>query len=208
METEAEDIEFHDGIYRVAGTDRNVSIVEVAAAAYEPVRLPSGVSPGLDETHYHAATDTYPFGCHIAEVEVTPETGEVEIVAYTAVSDFGTIMNPGLVTGQVHGGMAQGLGQALSEHLVYGSEGELLAGSFMDYAMPRAWHCPTPDVTFVEYPTPSNPLGVKGCGEVPTSSAAPAVINAILDALAPLGVTELQMPATPARVWQAIRQAN
>ena len=208
METTAADVEFGAGAFRIAGTDRHVSFAHVAAAAHDPASLPDDMPPGLDETHYHAATDTYPFGCHIAEVEVMPDTGEVEIVTYTAVSDFGNIMNLGLVTGQVHGGMAQGLGQALSEHLVYGPEGELLTGSFMDYAMPRAWHCPAPDVTFIEDPTPSNRLGVKGCGEVPTSSAAPAVINAVLDALAPLGVTELQMPATPARVWQAIRQAN
>ncbi len=117
-------------------------------------------------------------------------------------------MNLGLVTGQIHGGMAQGIGQALSENVVYGPEGQLLAGSFMDYAMPRAGHCPAPDVSFVEHPTASNPLGVKGCGEVPTSSAAPAVINAVLDALNPLGVTEIQMPATPALVWEAIRHAG
>jgi carbon-monoxide dehydrogenase large subunit len=208
METGAADVEFRAGAFHVAGTDRRLRFAEVAAAAHEPGSLPADIAPGLDETHYHAATDTYPFGCHIAEVEVAPETGEVEIVGYTAVSDFGTIMNLGLVTGQIHGGIAQGIGQALSEHLVYGPEGELLAGSFMDYAMPRAGHCPNPDVTFIEDPTPSNPLGVKGCGEVPTSSAAPAVINAVLDAISPLGVTELQMPATPARVWEAIRRSG
>lgn len=208
METVAADIEFDAGTFRIAGTDRQVGFAEVAAAAHDPAGLPADIAPGLDEAHYHAATDTYPFGCHIAEVEVVPESGEVEIVAYTAVSDFGKIMNLGLVTGQIHGGIAQGIGQALCEHMVYGPEGELLAGSFMDYAMPRAGHCPAPDISFVEHPTPSNPLGVKGCGEVPTCSAAPAVINAVLDALDPLGVTDLQMPATPAVVWQAIRRAS
>lgn len=208
LEAGAADVDFDEGTFHVVGTDRKVTFTDIASAAYDPESLPGEIRPGLDEAHYHAAQDTYPFGCHIAEVEVVPETGEVEIVAYTVVSDFGNILNPGLVTGQVHGGMAQGIGQALSEHMVYGREGELLAGSFMDYAMPRAGHCPAPDLAFIEDPATSNPLGVKGCGEVPTCSAAPAVINAVLDALAPLGVTELQMPATPARVWEAIRRAG
>ena len=208
LEASASDVSFDAGSFHVVGTDRKVGFSEIANAAYDPANLPGEIRPGLDEAHFHAAQDTYPFGCHIAEVEVVPATGEVGIVAYSVVSDFGNILNPGLVTGQVHGGMAQGIGQALSEHMVYGRQGELLAGSFMDYAMPRASHCPAPDMAFIEDPAPTNALGVKGCGEVPTCSAAPAVINAVLDALAPLGVTELQMPATPARVWEAIRRAG
>ena len=208
LEAAIDDIEFRDGGFTVAGTDRNVGVAEVAAAAHNPAALPEDIQPGWTEGHFHRATDTYPFGCHIAEVEVCAETGEVEIVGYTAVSDFGEILDPDLVVGQVHGGITQGLGQALTEHFVYDGDGQPLSGSFMDYAMPRASSSPMPDVSFIATPAASNRLGVKGCGEVPTSSASPAVINAILDALASLGVTAIDMPATPARVWQAIEAAR
>jgi carbon-monoxide dehydrogenase large subunit len=209
MEVRVEDIEFSGGGFVVAGTDQRLGLAEIAAAAYNPGALPGDIEPGWDEAHYYRAeSDTFPFGCHIVEVEIDPETGATEIIAYTAVNDFGRILNPDLVAGQIHGGVAQGVGQALIEHCVYDPDGQLLSGSFMDYAMPRADLVPTLDLAFVETPTGTNPLGVKGCGEAGATVAPAAVMNAVLDALRPLGVRKIDMPATPERVWRAIQSAG
>ena len=210
LEAAADDVEFADGAFQVAGTDRQVGLDRVVAAAFDPAGLPAEIQPGLDESHfYRAAAETYPSGCHVAEVEVDPETGRVAVVRYTVVDDFGRVLNPALVEAQVHGGIAQGLGQALIEYCVYDSAtGQLLTGSLLDYALPRADDLPAIDVALNETPCRTNPLGVKGCGEAGATGAPAALINAILDALAPLGVNDLDMPATPERVWQAIRAAK
>jgi carbon-monoxide dehydrogenase large subunit len=210
LETSDKDIEFADGTFRVAGTDRTKTILEVARTALNPGKLPPGIDPGLDESFFYTReANAFPNGCHIVEVEIDPETGVVEILRYTAVDDFGRILNPLLVAGQVQGGVAQGVGQALLERTVYDPEtGQLLSGSMMDYALPRATDLPGVELTFNEVPCKTNPMGVKGCGEAGAIGACPAVINAVVDALAPLGVTTIDMPATPERVWQAIQAAK
>jgi carbon-monoxide dehydrogenase large subunit len=168
------------------------------------------LEPGLDETAFYDPTNfTFPAGTHICEVEVDPDTGAVKIVNFSASDDFGNIVNPMIVEGQVHGGLAQGIGQALLEHCVYDREtGQLLSGSLMDYALPRADDVPAFKVATQVTPCTHNPLGVKGCGEAGAIGAPAAMMNAVLDALAPAGVTHLDMPASPHRVWQALRQAR
>jgi carbon-monoxide dehydrogenase large subunit len=162
-----------------------------------------------DQHHLVAGKQTYPNGCHLCELEIDPETGTVKIVRYTVVDDFGVIVNPLTAAGQVHGGTAQGIGQALLEHTVYDGEGQLLTGSFMDYCMPRADDLPFIDLTLVEdTPCITNPMGVKGAGEAGAIGACPAVINAVVDALAPLGIRHVDMPATPEKVWRAIHDAQ
>jgi len=210
MEAAVEDVEFEAGTYRVAGTDKTKSIAEVAFTAYVPHNYPEGVEPGLDETAFYDPLNfTYPAGTHIAEVEIDKETGVVEIVDWVAVDDFGNIINPMIVEGQVHGGIAQGVGQALLEGCVYDSNsGQLVTGSYMDYCMPRADDLPSFRVATTETPCPHNPLGVKGCGEAGAIAAPPALINAITDALAPYGVRHLDMPATPEKVWRAMQRAK
>lgn len=208
LEASEDDIEFGDGSFTVTGTDKTMSIAEVAFSAYVPHNYPEGLEPGLDETAFYDPLNfSFPAGTHIAEVEVDPETGEVEIVKYAAVDDFGTVINPMIVEGQVHGGIAQGMGQAMLEHAVYDDEGQLVSGSYMDYTMPRADNLPNLNLGFAGVPSPLNPLGVKGCGEAGAIAAPAALINAVVDALSPLGVTNLDMPATPQRVWQAIQEA-
>jgi aerobic carbon-monoxide dehydrogenase large subunit len=211
LEASASDIEFKDGKFTIIGTDRNVPFAQVALAAYVPHHYPlDKLEPGLNETaFYDPANFTFPAGAHICEVEVDPETGVVEVVAMTAVDDFGNVINPMIVEGQVHGGLAQGIGQALMENCVYDREsGQLLSGSYMDYAMPRADDLPSFKVANRVTPCTHNPLGAKGCGEAGAIGSPPAVINAVIDALAPLGVTHLDMPASPERVWQAIQSAR
>jgi carbon-monoxide dehydrogenase large subunit len=211
LEASASDIEFKDGKFTVIGTDKNVPFGAVAFAAYVPHNYPlDKLEPGLNETAFYDPTNfTFPGGAHICEVEVDPETGVVEIVAMTAVDDFGNIINPMIVEGQVHGGLAQGIGQALMENCVYDREsGQLLSGSFMDYAMPRAVDLPNFKVDHRVTPCTHNPLGAKGCGEAGAIGSPPAVINAVIDALAPLGVTHIDMPASPERVWRAIQSAT
>jgi carbon-monoxide dehydrogenase large subunit len=208
FETAAADIEFarEAGEFRVIGTDRRIGILELAAKA-RTMPPPEGGAPGLDaEAMAKIDAWTFPNGCHVAEVEIDPDTGATRIVNYVAVDDFGVVLNPLLVAGQVHGGVVQGLGQALMEHAIYDDSGQLLTGSFMDYAMPHAAEMPSFRVSTVEVPCKNNPLGVKGCGEAGSVASPAAVINAIIDALAELGVRQIDMPATPHRIWQAIQQ--
>ncbi len=210
MEAAEADIEFDNGVFTIAGTDRAVSIMDVAKAAKDKANLADGVEPGLDETgDFTYPVPTFPNGAHVCEVEIDEDTGQVAITRYTVVDDFGKVINPLIVAGQVHGGIAQGAGQALFEHAVYDDEsGQLISGSFMDYCMPRADDLPFIDFRYNEILCRTNPLGAKGAGEAGTLGALPAVVNAILDALAPLGVTHIDMPATPERVWRTIQQAQ
>ena len=203
MEAAEGDVEFRDGSFTVKGTDRKMAFGEVALAAYVAHKFPtSEIEPGLKEGAFYDPTNfTFPAGCHICELEVDPETGIVTIARWTAVDDFGTLINPLIVEGQVHGGIAQGVGQALSEGAIYDEEsGQLITGSYMDYCMPRAEDLPSFTLGFVETKSPSNPLGMKGCGEAGAIAAPAAVMNALTDAL---GVRDLPMPATPQVVWEA-----
>jgi len=206
LEASELDVEFKEGVFAIAGTDRRLSIDEVAQAAFDAKRLPKGMAPGLEEKAHHGPAEfTYPNGCHICEVEVDEATGGVDVVRYTVVDDFGAVVNPLLLAGQIHGGVAQGIGQALLEHTVYdAASGQLLAGSFMDYGMPRADDLPDIHFTTRNLPSTANPLGVKGAGEAGAIGAPPAAINAVVDALAGLGVRHVDMPATPEHVWHAI----
>ena len=209
VEAAPEDIQLRDGRFTVAGTDRGVSFAEVAKTAYVTKQLPPGMEPGFTETAaFTPPAVTFPNGCQVCEVEIDTETGVVRIVRHTVVDDVGRMVNPMLVKGQIHGGVVQGLGQALFEDLVYDAGGQLLAGSFMDYAMPRADDMPFFEVDSHEVVTLVNPLGAKGVGEAGTVGALPALVNAVNDALAPLGVRHLDMPMTPERVWHAIQAAT
>jgi carbon-monoxide dehydrogenase large subunit len=203
-------VEFAAGRFAVRDEpSRNIDLLSLARAARDPANLPDGETPGLD-TYVWNLLDliTYPNGCHIAEVEIDPETGAVTLERYTAVDDFGTLLNPMLTLGQIQGGVVQGIGQALFEHTVYDPEtGQLLSGSFMDYTLPRAAHLPPLDISFEGVPTGANPLGVKGSGQAGAIASPQAVICAVLDALAPRGVTHIDMPATPERIWRALRQS-
>jgi aerobic carbon-monoxide dehydrogenase large subunit len=208
LEAAAEDVTLRDGRFVVAGTDRDVAWSRVARAAYQR-NQPAGLEPGFSETAtFTPSSVTFPNGCHVCEVEIDPDTGAVRVVRYTVVDDVGRMINPLLVKGQIHGGAVQGLGQGLAEVLAYDEAGQVLAGSFMDYAMPRADDVPSFDVDAHEVPTRVNPLGAKGVGEAGTVGALPALLNAVNDALAPLGVRHLDMPVSPERVWQAIRVAG
>ncbi|MDD9914814.1 MAG: molybdopterin-dependent oxidoreductase, partial [Rhodospirillaceae bacterium] len=208
LEASEDDIEFADGNFTVAGTDKTMSIGEVAFAAYVPHNYPEDLEPGLNESAFYDPLNfSFPAGTHICEVEVDPDTGTVEIMNYTAIDDFGTVINPMIVEGQVHGGVAQGVGQALLEGCVYDGSGQLVTGSFMDYTMPRADSVPSIDVGMTEVPSPLNPLGVKGCGEAGAIAAPAATINAVVDALWDMGVRDVPMPATASNVWQTIQSA-
>jgi len=210
LEAAEADVQFADGRFTIPGTDRGLDLKEVARAAFLPGKLPKGMEPGLYETGtFSPAQDTFPNGCHLCEVEIDPETGKVALAGYTVVDDVGTVINPKLLKGQIQGGIAQGAGQALMEKVVYDPQsGQLLSASFMDYAMPRADDFCDIAIESRPVPTKLNPLGAKGAGEAGTVGALPAVMLAILDALAPLGVTHLDMPATPERVWQALQAAR
>ena len=186
-----------------------MSLADAALAAKDPANLPDGEEAGLGGFDRFAPENhTYPYGVHIAEVEVDPDTGAFKLQAYTVVHDFGRTLNPLLLEGQVHGGIGQGIGQALFERTVYDDDGQLLSGSYMDYHLPRASDFPDFDFLPVETPTAANPLGVKGCGEAGATGAPPAVINAMLDALVALGVEHIDMPTTPENVWRAIQKAQ
>ncbi|MDE8345499.1 MAG: xanthine dehydrogenase family protein molybdopterin-binding subunit [Acidocella sp.] len=209
METDIDDVEFKDGKFTVAGTDKSKTFGEVALTAYVPHNYPiEELEPGLDETAFYDPKNfTYPGGCHIAEVEIDPDTGTVSMVGFTAVDDIGRVINPMIVEGQVQGGIAQGIGQALLEHAIYDETGQLLSGSMMDYTMPRADDIPNILVGTESTLCTHNPLGAKGVGEVGAIGSPPAVINAVVDALRDYHVTHLDMPATPAKIW-AIIEAN
>jgi carbon-monoxide dehydrogenase large subunit len=214
LEAAEADIEFAvgdtGGNFAVAGTDRRISIAEVAKASFQVGRMPPGFEGGLFETGTFAPADnTYPNGSHVCEVEIDPETGQLEIPNYVVVDDVGTVVNPIGLKGQIHGGIMQGLGQAVMEQVVYDREsGQMLTGSFMDYAMPRADALGPIKVESNPCPTKLNPLGAKGAGEAGTVGALPVIVNAVLNALGPLGVKHIDMPATSARIWQAIRNSR
>jgi carbon-monoxide dehydrogenase large subunit len=210
LQTDVSEVSFSAGHFTVAGSERGIDLLALAEAARDPANLPDGLTPGLDADAYNGSdVFTFPNGCHTAEVEIDPETGMVTLEHYLAIDDYGRLINPMLTKGQVQGGVAQGIGQALLEHAIYDREsGQLLSGAFTDYALPRADDLPPLDITLSGLPTAVNPLGVKGAGQAGCMSAPQTIINAILDALAPLGVAHIDMPATPERVWRAIRSAR
>jgi carbon-monoxide dehydrogenase large subunit len=210
LEASEEDIVFEQGRFYVRGApDRAKTIQDVALAAFLAWDLPPGVEPGLEESSFYDPQNfTYPFGAHIAVVEIDPETGRVDLKRYIAVDDCGNVINPMIVDGQVHGGVAQGIGQALLEQAVYSEDGQLLTGTMLDYTVPRASHFPRFELDRTVTPTPHNPIGAKGVGETGTIAASAAIINAICDALAPLGIRHVDMPATPEKIWRLIRQAR
>jgi carbon-monoxide dehydrogenase large subunit len=207
LEAAEADIVFKDGKFAVTGTDKALGFGEVALGAYVAHKFPTGeIEPGLKEGAFYDPTNfTFPAGCHICEVEVDPETGVTEIKSWTAVDDFGTVINPMIVEGQVHGGIAQGIGQAMLEGAIYDDNGQLVTGSYMDYSMPRADDLPSFRIGLTETKCPSNPLGIKGCGEAGAIAAPAAVMNAITDAI---GTEDIAMPATPAAVWRALQRTN
>jgi carbon-monoxide dehydrogenase large subunit len=210
LEAAEVDVTFEAGRFSIAGTDRSIDLGSVARAAYDPAHIPPGEEGGLVESGEFTPTAvTFPNGTHICEVEIDIDTGVTEVVRYSAVEELGRVLNPLLVAGQIHGGVAQGVGQALGEQIVYAPEsGQMLTATFMDYQMPRAWDFPNFQMATREVPTKGNPLGAKGVGEAGTVGALAAVMNAVNDALAPLGIRHFDMPATPARVWEAMQAAR
>jgi len=210
LEADDADVEFKDGKFTVAGTDKEKSFGEIALSAYVPHNFPHDrLEPGLEETAFYDPLNfTYPAGTHIAEVEVDPATGVVEVVDWACCDDFGNLINPMIVHGQVHGGIGQGVGQALLENAHYDDNGQLLTASYMDYCMPRADDLPSMQVDCLVTACTHNDLGVKGCGEAGAIASPPALINAVIDALTPFGVTDLSMPATPEKVWRSIQDAQ
>jgi carbon-monoxide dehydrogenase large subunit len=208
LEAALVDIEFDDGMFRIAGTDRTASLAEIAAASYDDLKRPDDVEPGLyGSENFLPEAGTFPNGCHICELEVDPDTGTVQILRYTIEDDVGNVINPLLLEGQIMGGVAQGLGQACGEEAVYDRDsGQLLTATFMDYPMPRADWVPAIDFEYREIPSPRNPLGVKGAGEAGTVGAAPAYIIALLDALSVRGIEHIDMPATPLKIWSLLHE--
>ncbi len=208
MEASEADIEFADGRFTIAGTDRSIDIIELAKRLHDG-KVPEGVPSSLDVDHTtEPVPSAFPNGCHVAEVEVDPDTGVVQIVRYTGVNDFGTVINPMLVAGQLHGGVAQGIGQALMEHVQYDESGQPVTGSLLDYALPRAEDIPFMTVGDHPVPAKSNPLGTKGCGEAGCAGSLSTVVNAVVDALSDYGIKHLDMPLTSERVWRAIQDAK
>src|SRR3984893_17150776 len=208
LEAAAADIQFRAGRFRIAGTHRCVGLMELAEKLHAGMELPAGLPWSLDVQNISdGPPSAFPNGCHIAEVEVDPETGVDEVAPYTFVNDFGAVINPLLVNGQAHGGIVQGIGQALREHVVYDNEGQLLTGSYMDYPLRRAEDAPLFTHAFHPVPAKTNVLGAKGCGEAGCAGALPSVMNALIDALSGFGVRHIDMPATPERVWRAIQDA-
>ena len=206
LEAAVEDIEFADGVFTVAGTDRNIGIMTLAEKARElggAGDLPDGLS---HKVSHNTAPISFPNGCHVAEVEIDPDTGVVAIDRYTVVDDFGVVVNPLIVEGQVHGGIAQGIGQVLAEDTIYNADGQLVTGTYLDYQLPRADDIAHIDFTTHAVPCKTNPLGVKGCGEAGNGGSYPVIYNAIMDALGGNGGEELGIPATPHRIWQALQQ--
>ena len=209
FEASAADVEFAGGQFRVSGTDRAIPILDLAARARTIAGLPEDLAGGLDTmATFQSPQMSFPNGCHVCEIEIDPETGTVAVVGYAAVDDVGRVLHQTIVEGQIHGGVAQGLGQVLGERIVYGEDGQLLTASFMDYAMPRADDLPSLRVGHHVVPCTTNPLGVKGAGESGVAGSLPAGMNAILDALAERGVTHLDLPATPLRIWSALQRRS
>ena len=208
LEAAEGDIEFADGRFTIAGTDRSIGIMELAQRLREG-KVPEGVPPSLDVDHTTQVTpSTFPNGCHVAEVEIDPETGVTRIVRYTGVNDFGTIVNPMIVAGQLHGGVAQGIGQALMEQVSYDESGQPITGSFMDYAMPRAGDIPLMEIGDHPVARQIQPLGTKGCGEAGCAGSLVCIVNAVIDALSEYGIKQIDMPLTPERVWRAIQDGK
>ncbi|MCL4112982.1 UNVERIFIED_CONTAM: hypothetical protein GTU68_043904 [Idotea baltica] len=209
LEANPEDIQFVDGKWSVKGTEKTLSLADVSLTAYIPHNYPADLEPGLDFSSFYDPTNfTYPFGAHIAVVEVEKDTGKVTLKRFVAVDDVGNVINPMIVDGQIHGGVVQGVGQALFEHALYDDEGQLVTGSYMDYCMPRADDIPMIETARTTTPCPHNPLGVKGAGEAGTIGSTPAVVNAVVDALKDYGVRDLAMPLTSQSVWKAMQKSN
>ena len=206
MEASVEDIEFANNTFTVAGTDKSKTLTDISLAAYVPHNYPIDVlEPGLDETAFYDPKNfTFPGGCHVAEVEIDPETGVTEVINFTAVDDVGRVVNPMIVEGQIQGGVAQGIGQALLEAAIYDKSGQLMSGSMMDYTMPRADNLPNFNVATENTMCTHNPLGSKGCGEVGAIGSPPAIMNAVIDALKQFGVRHIDMPATGPKLWSII----
>jgi len=206
LEAAEADLEFVEGQYKVKGTDKAIAFGDIALTAYVPHDYPEGLEPGLDfSSFYDPANFTYPFGCHIAIVEVDQDTGAVKIKRFIAVDDVGNVINPMIVDGQIHGGVVQGIGQAMLEGVSYDEGGQMITGSYMDYAMPRADDVPFIETDRTTTPCPHNPLGVKGAGEAGAIGSTPAMVNAVMDAISHIAIRDIQMPLTPERVWRAMQ---
>jgi carbon-monoxide dehydrogenase large subunit len=210
LEASEADLDYGEGKYFVKGSPgRAKTFAEVALMAYLAHNLPKGLEPGLEATSFWDPPNfVFPFGSHIAEVEVDPETGKVKVLRYVAVDDVGRVINPMIVDGMVHGGIAQGVAQALWEYAAYDANGQLVTGSMMDYALPKAGDLPSFETDRTVTPSPVNPMGIKGAGETGTIASTAAIANAVLDALAPLGITHIDLPLTPARIWAAVQAAR
>jgi carbon-monoxide dehydrogenase large subunit len=209
IEAEPDSVEFSNGIFSAPGKEKTVTFQELALEAHLCRNLPAGTEPGLSVTRFFEPSNfAFPFGTHIAIVEVDRETGEITVLRYVAVDDCGNVINPLLVDGQVHGGIASGLGPALMEEIVYSEDGQLLTGTFMDYAIPKAHHMPWMELDRTVTPAPGNPLGAKGVGEAGTIGSLPAFVNAVVDALSPLGVEHIDIPMTAQKVWKAIQERS
>jgi carbon-monoxide dehydrogenase large subunit len=210
LEAAPEDIEVAEGRFRVKGSpEKGMALGEIANEAYIPIDLPDGMEPGLDETAFYDPENfVWPFGAHACVVDIDPETGKVDVVRYVAVDDCGPAINPMLIDGQVHGGIVHTIGQALYEQVVYDADGQLVTGTFVDYALPSAGEVPNFETDRTETPSPVNSLGVKGVGEAGTIGATPAIGNAVIDALRPLGIGYIDLPYTPMRVWRAIQEGS
>ena len=207
LEAATVDIEFDRGRFRIAGTDRSIGLLDLASKLRDGMSLPEDVPPTLDVRHISdTPPSAFPNGCHIAEVEIDPDTGQIDVVRYFMVNDFGTLINPMLVEGQAHGGVVQGIGQAIFERTIYDGQGQPVAGTYMDYALPRASDAPSFSITSHPVPCKTNSLGVKGCGEAGCAGALPSVMNAVVDALSEAGITHIDMPVTPEKVWRALNR--
>jgi carbon-monoxide dehydrogenase large subunit len=209
LEVSPDDLHVENGRFTVAGTDKAMTVQDAALHAFTAHDLPDGMEPGLEATFvYDPPNFSWPGGAHVAVLEVDTETGDVELRRYVAVDEIGNVVNPTIVDGQVHGGVAQGIGQALFEEAIYDEDGNLTTGSMLSYIVPTAAELIDIELDRVSAPSPTNPLGVKGVGETGAIAAPAAVINAVVDALAPLGVTDVEMPAKPERVWRAIQEGG
>jgi len=209
LQTKPDDIVFRGGKVQTKNAKKSLNFGEVVAAAYVARNLPPGVEPGLEATHFFEPSNfTFPFGAHVVSAEVDAETGEIKIDKYVAVDDCGNMVNPLLVEGQIHGGIVQGMSQALFEEVIYNEDGQLTTGTLMDYTMPKAAQVPEFILDHTCTPSPVNPMGVKGVGEAGTIASTPAVVNAVCDALAPLGVKHIDMPLKPEKIWRAIRDSR